>query len=44
MHVCFQSTEKAPTSHFYSSQHVDNGREKTMSYVYTVKFSLVKNC
>ena len=31
-----QSTEKAPASQFYSSQHLDNGREKTMSYVYTV--------
>ena len=31
-----QSTEKAPASQFYSSQHLDYGREKTMSYVYTV--------
>ena len=44
--------KKAPTSYFYSSQHVQNGREKTMSYVYTVswihtvkvKFVLVKKC
>ena len=28
--------KKAPTSYFYSPQHVQNGREKTMSYVYTV--------
>ena len=28
--------KKAPTSHFYSSQHVEDGREKAMSYVHRV--------
>ena len=28
--------KKAPTSNFFSSQHVENGREKAMQYVYTV--------
>ena len=27
---------KVPTSHFYSSQHVENGNKKTTSYMYTI--------
>ena len=34
--VVISQPKRAPTSHFYSSQYVENRREKTMPYVYTV--------